>query len=294
MLLVPVSARGQGFVATMIAANSADSAGRHLDAARLYQQAYRLSGFDPTGLAIAAESATQGGDAELAFSLLDRAVAGGVLEPRLFADSAFVALHRDPRWARLQADVARRTARLDLPLRTELLQLADRDQRNRQGLAAIMQRYGSRSSQGDSALKALTAADAPIQARLRQIIVQHGWPVRTMVADDGAHAAWLVLQHMPLADQSAQLPRVLAAVKSNNARAGDGALLEDRVLVGTHHPQRYGTQMASSSHGGPPTVDSIENEACVDARRKTVGLEPLAEYLKGFGVTYVVKGRCAQ
>jgi hypothetical protein len=33
----------------------------------------------------------------------------------------------------------------------------------------------------------------------------------------------------------------------------------------------------------------IEDEAHVDDRRATVGFEPLAEYLKGFGISWIPK-----
>ncbi len=142
-------------------------------------------------------------------------------------------------------------------------------------------------------MKAMTTADAPPLARLKEIVIAHGWPVRSVVGDDGAHAAWLIAQHAPAEYQREVLPLVLAAVRAGEARAGDGALLEDRVLVADGKPQRYGSQTRSPEHGGPPTLDPVLDEACVDKRRATVGLEPLAEYLKRFGMQYAgPPGRC--
>jgi Family of unknown function (DUF6624) len=64
------------------------------------------------------------------------------------------------------------------------------------------------------------------------------------------------------------------------------ALLQDRVLVGEGKPQIYGTQLRWSATPGPPVLDSIADEACVDVRRAAVGLDPLAVYLKMLGVSY--------
>jgi hypothetical protein len=64
------------------------------------------------------------------------------------------------------------------------------------------------------------------------------------------------------------------------------ALLEDRVRVAEGRPQVYGSQMRSAPAGGPPALEPIADEACVDRRRASVGLEPLADYLRRFGVAY--------
>ncbi|HSC32692.1 MAG TPA: DUF6624 domain-containing protein [Gemmatimonadaceae bacterium] len=286
------AANGQGFAETMMRANGADSVGDHARAAALYEQAYGVSGFDPVVLAVAAQSAAEAGMTDRALRDLGRAIDQGVLEPRLMADTAFWTLRADRRWKALDARMHRKLAAVDQPLRTELLRLADRDQRNRAGIGAVLTKYGVKSPQGDSAMRAMTAADAPIQAKVRKIIAQHGWPGRALVADDGAHAAWLVVQHMPHAYQARVLALLRAAGRAGDARAGDVALLEDRVLVGSHRRQRYGTQLTNPPAGGPPSLDPIAHEQCVDQRRRRVGLEPLAEYLKGFGVTYHPVGTC--
>ncbi|MCP4246955.1 MAG: hypothetical protein GY778_07885, partial [bacterium] len=56
------------------------------------------------------------------------------------------------------------------------------------------------------------------------------------------------------------------------------AYLTDRVLVQEGKPQRYGTQFFAKD--GVFKLNPIEDEAYVDARRKEVGLGPLAEYVK--------------
>ena len=77
------------------------------------------------------------------------------------------------------------------------------------------------------------------------------------------------------------------AASKGEARPSDVAMLEDRVLVGEGKEQIYGTQL----HFGPETEGRWElypilDEEKVDERRAAVGLPPLAEYLKVFGVEY--------
>jgi hypothetical protein len=67
----------------------------------------------------------------------------------------------------------------------------------------------------------------------------------------------------------------------------DAATLEDRVLVGEGKPQIYGTQV----HFGPETggrweLYPIVDEEHVDERRTRIGLPPMADYLKLFGLEY--------
>ena len=60
-------------------------------------------------------------------------------------------------------------------------------------------------------------------------------------------------------------------------------LLEDRLLMEEGKPQIYGTQITRGATG-QPEVWPIEDPAHVDERRTSVGLEPLVEYLKRFGL----------
>ena len=67
----------------------------------------------------------------------------------------------------------------------------------------------------------------------------------------------------------------MEAVPKGDVDGADVAYLTDRVLVGEKKPQRYGTQLEAGFKPCP-----IDDEKNVDKRRATVGLGPLAEYLK--------------
>lgn len=283
----------QSFFATLQRADSAEARGDHAGAAKLYEQAHGLSGFDPVGLGLAARSAARGGLRDAALRDMERAVDQGYLEPKLFADTAFASLRTDARWKALEAKMRRKLAALNQPLRAELIKLAEQDQANRQDFQAVMKKVASKTPEGAAAFKAFNTADSAIQARLKVIVVQNGWPTRSKVADDGAHAAWMIVQHMPKEYQETVLPKLLAAVKAGEAQAGDGALLQDRVLVRNKKPQIYGSQLSVPPGGGNPVAEPIANPACVDERRKSVGLEPLGFYLIRYGIVWKPEGKCA-
>jgi hypothetical protein len=289
-LATPTAARAQGFAMLVGDANHAELNGQYREAAKLYEKAYGVSGFDPVALALAAVSAGHGGDDSTAAAYLRRATAEGFVDPRflniLRGDSALKKLADKPAWRDAVAAAEKRYESIDKALRSELLELVARDQENRANIDSIVGSNGANSRLGDSAMKAMVAADAPLMARLSEIVKAKGWPGRALVGDDGAHAAWLVLQHAPLDTQRVMLPLVRAAVAKRDARASDLALLEDRVLADQGKPQIYGSQLAWPQTAGTPTLKPIENPACVDARRASVGLEPLADYLARFGVDY--------
>lgn len=117
-------------------------------------------------------------------------------------------------------------------------------------------------------------------ARMQQIINTHGWPGETLVGEDGANAAWLVVQH---ADKDRPFQKrclaLMAAAGPEEVSQSNLAYLVDRVRVGEGQPQVYGTQFWTDESGrfGP---QPIEDEGLVDERRASVGLESLAEYKK--------------
>ncbi len=128
--------------------------------------------------------------------------------------------------------------------------------------------------------KKLTDIDRRNTAWLKDVVDKHGWPGKSLVGEEGAHNAWLLVQH---ADrdrpfQKRCLELLQEAVKKGEASGKDLAYLTDRVLVGEGKKQLYGTQFTLKD--GEYVPSPIEDEANVDKRRKEVGLESLAEYAR--------------
>lgn len=292
LLAVPRHARAQEMARLAEQADSAESAGRFRAAGELYERAFAVSGEEMVLRYLAARAWARAGQPDRAFAALESVVrAGWPHAARTRADTLLVPLHADPRWAPLMAEADARAAALDTALRDELLRLAAEDQRVRAGIGAIVQRHGRASPQADSAFAEMAAADRPVQARLRAIVAGRGWPDRRLVADDGAHAAWLLLQHADSAFQREVLPAVRRAAADGNARLADAAYLEDRVLMAQGRPQRFGTQMRFDGATGRLSLYAIEDEARVDERRAAAGMGPLADYLAAQGIEYRVPGR---
>lgn len=162
-------------------------------------------------------------------------------------------------------------------LRQELLQMQARDQQHR--AAAGGDPAGER-------MRAQAALDSANLRRLEEIVARHGWPGASLVGQDGSVAAFLVLQHADQAAQERYLPLVREAARAGELLPGMAAMLEDRVRMRRGEKQLYGTQLRAEAGGGAPVLWPVEDEANVDARRAAVGLPPLAQYLRGFGIEY--------
>jgi hypothetical protein len=189
---------------------------------------------------------------------------------------------------------ARIAAMPDAELRDHLLELVERDQAARDAMIAAMRdaepaadgsiRLGREAT---AAQKSVAAIDAESTAFLETMIHARGWPTRSAVGEEAAHAAWLLAQH---ADAKPELQsRVLALmeplVEQGEARADDVALLTDRVLIARGDPQVYGTQFMTDDEGVLRPQPTRDWES-VDQRRAEVGLPPMAEYAEALKEVY--------
>jgi hypothetical protein len=158
-------------------------------------------------------------------------------------------------------------------LRDELVSMEKEDLRVRAELAAD----GSLFDGYHSRMEEVHRRNA---ARLREIIDAHGWPGYQLAGDDGAKAAWRIVQHA-IGEPSFQrrcLGLLRAAADAGDVPAWQVAFLEDRISAFEGKPQRYATQFDIGDDGWPVPYE-IEEPEKVDQRRRAVGLESLAEQL---------------
>jgi hypothetical protein len=149
---------------------------------------------------------------------------------------------------------------------------------------AVQRELSERIQAGQPIGPASARQDSVFNANLqwmRLVLAQYGWPGRRLVGDEGSHGAWLLLQH---ADRDTALQRTALQLLENAVGAGDAssrdlAYLTDRVRAAEGRPQVYGTQLQYDSRGCASPKPS-EDPAQLDARRASVGLEPVAQYVQ--------------
>ena len=115
-------------------------------------------------------------------------------------------------------------------------------------------------------------------ALLTRVFDDIGWPGRREYGDDGAGAAFLILQHaIGHPDlQRRGLTLLLDAIPEGQANPLDVAYLSDRISIFEGGAQTFGTQFDWDANGqlSPAAVRDPET---LDERRASVGLPPMAE-----------------
>jgi hypothetical protein len=119
---------------------------------------------------------------------------------------------------------------------------------------------------------------------MEEILDEHGWPGWSLVGEEAATAAWVLIQHadVDLDLQRRGLAMLEAAVEADDASAGDLAYLIDRVRVAEGLPQLYGTQLQVDAEGEIEPRTPIEDPATLDERRVAAGLATWDEYVEEF------------
>ena len=154
-------------------------------------------------------------------------------------------------------------------LRLELLALAADDERVRQLLAQDGQLF-------DGYAPDMEAIHRRNAARLAALVDANGWPGRTLAGDDGAEAAWRIIQHA-ISEPALQrrcLPLLEAAAAAGEVPPLQPAMLADRIRYHEGRPQLYGTTVGFDAEGRL-TPGPLEDPEGVDARRAALGLPPL-------------------
>jgi len=169
-------------------------------------------------------------------------------------------------------------ADINSELQKTLIAMGTQDQLVREKIVPIISTLGMESDEFKNLMQEMAEIDTKNLSDLKNIISLYGWPGKSLVGEEAAKAAFLILQHAPLAEQEKLLPLFREAVAQGNALPRNLALLEDRIRLRNGQKQIYGSQV-SAGPDGLPKLDPIENPEAVNQRRKSVGLPTIEEYL---------------
>ncbi|MFQ5494692.1 MAG: DUF6624 domain-containing protein [Phycisphaerae bacterium] len=161
-------------------------------------------------------------------------------------------------------------------LTDELAAMVEIDQKLRREWVSVP---GGKNPRG--LMRKLRNVDHANTERMKRIVAKLGWPTISEYGKKAPHLAWLLVQHA--ADpvfRSHCLDLMGPLLEKDEVRKDDFAYLTDRVLVLKGKAQRYGTQFHTVDGKLQPLP--IEDAANVDARRKEMGMPPLAEYRASF------------
>ena len=155
-------------------------------------------------------------------------------------------------------------------LRDELLEMEKTDQQVRKKLDWINPQV--------ALVEEMHRIDRKNAKRLAEVVDEHGWPGKSLVGEDGASAAWLIVQHATHdLDLMKRCLAKMRALPKPEVSAKDVAYLTDRLELHQGRKQIYGTQLRIEK--GELVLEPIEDPDTVDERRAAIGLGPLAEYI---------------
>lgn len=271
-LLVAAPAFAQSAADHVRDADERYRAGDYGASAEAYQLAIDAGAKNPTTFYNAACSSALAGESDEAFARLGGAIERGFRDLALLeSDSDLASLHDDGRWmttvGQCRTAIAEFEASIGNPdLRREILEMSRVDQAARRG-------------QDIPELDGLTMTDVDRRntARMKEVIAEAGWPGATLVGEDGASSAWLLVQH---ADLDPEFQRhcleLMKAMPEGEIDPVDLAYLTDRVLVNEGEPQIYGTQFWSPDGTRQPRP--IAEPMKVEELRAAIGMMSMQDY----------------
>lgn len=180
---------------------------------------------------------------------------------------------------------------VNVELQKQLLEMGKEDQKHRTEMVELMEKVNGPEKDKwmpryMKIIEEQSAIDTKLMQQLEAIVAQHGWPTISLVGPEASGNAFLVLQHADLSFQKKYFPLLKEAVAKNDVKKSNVALLEDRILMREGKKQIYGSQLRMNTQTQKLELYPIEDEANVDQRRASMGLEPLKDYMKRFKLEY--------
>lgn len=175
------------------------------------------------------------------------------------------------------------------PLKNQLEKIYVRDQTLRQLYEEAEEKFGSDSDEMNYYWQVVSEQDSLNELETESIIEKHGWVGKSIVGGQANMTLWLVIQHAALETQEKYLPLLRESVMEGESSGSHLALLEDRIQMRNGEPQTYGSQITMDNESGEQMIYDIKDPEYVNQRRAKVGLDPLEEYVKRWGLTWTVE-----
>lgn len=268
--------------------------GDFLESAKTFDKAFEINEGNAIQYYNAACSWALANNSKQSIEYLQSAVENGWKDvDALKNDKDFYSIHSSKKWQSIldkaQANLDAFEKNFDKPLKEQLEQIYVRDQTLRLLYVDAEKKFGRGSDEMNYFWELINKQDSLNETEVETIIEEKGWVGKSLVGDKANKALWLVIQHAPLENQEKYLPLLEESVKKGESNGSDLALLEDRILMRNGKPQKYGSQISLDSETGEAKVYEVESPEYVNQRRKEVGLGPIEEYVKKWGIVWTVQ-----
>lgn len=208
-------------------------------------------------------------------------------------DTDLISLHSDQRWTKViqivKTNKEKAEANLDKPLVAILDTIYQEDQKYRQQIKEIEDKYGWESDEMKTHWKIINEKDSINLIKVKKILDERGWLGADVIGNQGNSTLFLVIQHSNIETQEKYLPMMREAVSKGHAQSSSLALLEDRVALRKGEKQIYGSQVGRDQETGEYYVLPLVDPDNVDKRRAEVGLGTIQDYISNWGMTWDVE-----
>ena len=210
-------------------------------------------------------------------------------------DPDFLSLRRDQRWQEFEDIVIEmlnlklNNAIKDKEYAKALWKMRAYDQALFTEVGIAGRNLGFKSSVVEALWLSKSIIQENSQKELDELIELKGWPRVKDVGSEAAMAAYLTIMHSDAKLQKKYIPSIKKICEDNELPWFRYANIYDRCCVNENKPQRYGTHTIYNETSQTQELYPLEDDSKVDLWRKEVGLQPLAEYLAQFSITYEPK-----
>jgi hypothetical protein len=115
-----------------------------------------------------------------------------------------------------------------------------------------------------------------------------GFPTVEKHGYKSVEAVFLVLQHAGKSLREKYFPQIKKSADQGDLQWSIVALMEDRMLMDRGEKQKYGSQVLKKNGSDTWTLYPIQDPENVNKRRAEIGLQPIEEYLRHFGIEYKI------
>lgn len=190
---------------------------------------------------------------------------------------------------KVQANLDEYEKDFDKLLKEQLEQIYVRDQMLRQLYRDAEEKFGRESDEMKYFWELVAQQDSLNELEVIKIIEERGWVGKSLVGGQANMTLWLVIQHAPLETQELYLPLLKKSVLEGESSGSHLALLEDRIQMRNGKPQTYGSQITTDEETGEQIVYQVREPEYVNQRRREVGLGPIEDYVKRWGIEWGVE-----
>lgn len=269
--------------------------GEFKESVKLFEKAFSVEEGTAYHYYRAAIASALAGDQDNAFDFLENSIEKGFKRIKIIREEkAFQPLYPDPKWQTLliglENSIKDYEKSFSKAQRRSLMEWQEEDQDSRKSWLEQEEQFGVNSPQADSLLLVTKALDRSHTDSLKKFIKKFGFPKRDSVGPEGVFTVFLISQHSSdLELQKITFNYLKEAAERKDIDPESFAVYADKLRQKEGKPQLYGTLIITNPKTRKKELYQIEDEENLEARRESMDLEPIEDFVKKAKINYQPK-----